>query len=146
MKVVLVCSHGGHLTEMLELREAFEGHDVSYITYEGATTEDLENAFRVPNADKNPIRHVVNAVRIGWHLLRTRPDVVFSTGAEIAVPACFIGKLLGGRVGHMECSAQVTHPSTTGKLVYPVCDLFLVQWENLLKRYGAKARYVGGLL
>jgi hypothetical protein len=31
----------------------------------------------------------------------------------------------------------------TGKVVYPICDVFLVQWERLLKEYGTKAQFKG---
>jgi hypothetical protein len=34
----------------------------------------------------------------------------------------------------------------TGKWVYPITDLFLVQWESLLTQYGPKAKHVGGLI
>ncbi|MFH1722363.1 MAG: PssD/Cps14F family polysaccharide biosynthesis glycosyltransferase [Candidatus Altiarchaeota archaeon] len=146
MKVCLVCSHGGHLTEMLELVEAFEGHKIFFVSYRGSTSEKLENAFLLTNPDVNPLTHLVNAVRIFFKLLREHPDVVFSTGAEIAISACWIGKLLGAKIAHLECSAQVNTPSTTGRLVYPISDLFLVQWESLLKEFGSKARCVGGLI
>ena len=33
MKIALVCNMGGHLAEMLLLMEAFENHDVFFITY-----------------------------------------------------------------------------------------------------------------
>ncbi|MFC2153902.1 capsular biosynthesis protein [Candidatus Altiarchaeota archaeon] len=141
-----MCSHGGHLTEMLEVEEAFKGHDVFYISYTGASTEDLKGVEILENMGASPINFLVGSVKIFFRILKEKPDVVFSTGAEIALPACYLGKLLGARIGYMECSAQVVTPSSTGRLVYPIADLFLVQWESLLKRYGKKARYVGGLI
>ena len=41
MKICLVCSHGGHLTETLQLLEAFEGHDIFFVTYHSSRDEEL---------------------------------------------------------------------------------------------------------
>ena len=146
MKVCLVCSHGGHLTEMLEIEEAFSDHDIFYISYRGKTTEGLKGATLVGNIGKNPFRFLVASWKILSRLWKEKPKIIFSTGAEIAIPSCILGKLLGAKVGYMECSAQVVTPSFTGRLVYPVADLFLVQWEGLRDKFGSKARYVGGLI
>ncbi len=146
LKVALVCSHGGHFTEMREIEEAFKDHEVFFVSYRAVSTKDLPKALLIDNIGNNPLRMVVGALGIFFRFVMDRPDIVFSTGAEIAIPACYIGKLLGARIGHMECSAQVVTPSFTGRLVYPVADLFLVQWERLLQEYGSKARYVGGLI
>ena len=79
--------------------------------------------------------------------LKEKPKVLFSTGAEIAIPSFYIGKFLfRTKLIYLECSAQVYSPSLTGRWVYPISDLFLVQWESLLQHYGPKANYVGGLI
>jgi len=73
--------------------------------------------------------------------------VLFSTGAELAIPSFFIGKFFfRTKLIYLECSAQVYSPSLTGKWVYPITNLFMVQWEPLLNQYGPKAIYVGGLI
>jgi beta-1,4-N-acetylglucosaminyltransferase len=41
MKIGLVCSHGGHLTELLYLLEAFEEHDIFFVTYENPADESI---------------------------------------------------------------------------------------------------------
>jgi beta-1,4-N-acetylglucosaminyltransferase len=80
-------------------------------------------------------------------LLKERPDVVISTGGgEIAIPFCYAGKLMGAKVVFIETLARVTTRSAAGKLIYPIADLFLVQWESLLKLYGSKAQYWGNVL
>ena len=84
-----------------------------------------------------------------WALLilaRERPDVVLSTGSEIAIPFLWIGKLVGAKTAYVESWCRVRTRSGTGPLVYPVADLFLVQWPEVLNLYGPKARYEGGLL
>ena len=90
---------------------------------------------------------IAGILTIVYVFLKERPRVLFSTGAEIAIPAFYIGKLLfRTKLIYLECSAQVDHRSLTGRWVYPIADLFLVQWESLLSQYGPRAKYVGGLI
>jgi beta-1,4-N-acetylglucosaminyltransferase len=89
----------------------------------------------------------MGVIKIFFILLKERPAILFSTGSEIAIPSFYLGKLLfRTKLIYLECSAQVYQASLTGRLVYPITDLFLVQWKPLLKRYGTKAKYVGGLI
>ncbi|GMT42299.1 MAG: capsular polysaccharide biosynthesis protein [bacterium] len=147
LKIVLASSHGGHLTEILALKDVFHGHDCFYITYKGKTTGELEPAYRFGLYFKNPVLFFTIWFSLIRIFLKERPDVIFSTGAELAIPVFYVAKILFGcRLIYLECSAQVEAPSLTGRIVYPITDLFLVQWEPLLKRYGKKARWRGGLI
>ena len=146
LKVCLCCSHGGHLTEMLQLLEAFDGHDVFYFCYDADTTRRLDHAYLIPNMCKNPIEFLKNLMRLSkiyWH---ERPDLIVSTGAEIAIPAVLVGKLFGAKSVYIECGAQVTHPSITGRVMYWMADHLFVQWRELLQAYGPRARYAGSLV
>ena len=99
------------------------------------------------NFAKIPLNLIVGILKIFFIFLKERPRILFSTGAEIAIPSFYIGKFLfRTKLIYLECSAQVYHPSLTGRWVYPITDLFLVQWESLLRQYGPKAKYVGGLI
>ena len=90
---------------------------------------------------------MMGILRIFLTFLKERPAILFSTGAELAIPSFFIGKFFfRTKLIYLECSAQVYHASLTGRLVYPIADLFLVQWEPLLGQYGPRAKYVGGLI
>jgi beta-1,4-N-acetylglucosaminyltransferase len=145
--VICVCSHGGHLVEMLEILDGFKDHDVYFFTYEEETTKELPNAYFFENFAKKPMALLSVAFKMFRLLLKIKPAIIVSTGAELAIPALYISRLFPGqRRIYMECSAQVFSPSLTGRLVYPVSDLFIVQWKTLLARYGKKARYVGGLI
>jgi beta-1,4-N-acetylglucosaminyltransferase len=149
MKLGLVCSHGGHMTEMRMLLPAFEGHELFYVTYPCKRTEMLaerETIYLTPNIGTSPVLMALAFVRACAILVRERPDVVLSTGAEIAIPYLWVGKLLGARIAYVESWCRVQSRSGTGPLVYPVADLFLVQWPDLLRLYGPKAQYCGGLV
>ena len=146
MKICLVCSHGGHLTEMLELSEAFGGHDVFYITYESERTSALVRAYRFQNFTKDRLSLLTFVPRAFKILLKERPQVIVSTGAELAIPIFYLSKLLGIKTVFVESCCRVVSTSLTGRFVYPVADVFLVQWPSLLGRYGPRARYRGSLL
>ncbi len=146
-KIGLICSPGGHLVEALQLMEAFEDSPFFFLTYKEKATLNLKNTHYVANLARNPLNLLVGVIKIFFIFLKERPRILFSTGAEIAVPSFYIGKLLfRTQLIYLECSAQVYHPSLTGRWVYPISDLFLVQWKSLLQRYGPKATYVGGLI
>ena len=79
-------------------------------------------------------------------LAKERPFAIISTGAEIAIPAFLLGKVLGMRLVFVESLCRVSKPSGTGFLLYPLADLFLVQWPQLVNSYGPRAEYAGAVL
>ena len=148
-KIGLVCSHGGHLTEMLELIESFEGHDLFFATYRSTRASELAarcRLYAMANIGANPVR-LLGSLLKAWRVLRIeRPDALVSTGSEIAIPFFVLAKALGIRTVFVESCCRVHSPSRTGRTVYRLADVFLVQWPQLLPRFGKKARYEGGLL
>lgn len=146
MKICLVCSHGGHLTEILQLKESFEGHETFFITYDSVRTRQLEHKYLLRNIGTNPLVMASDSLSILRILLKEKPKLMVSTGSEIAIPAFYLAKLLLIKTVFIESWTRVERPTGTGKIVYPVSDLFLVQWESLLKKYGRKAKYEGAIL
>ena len=146
MKICLVCSHGGHLAEMLHLKEAFEGHETFFITYDSARTRELERKYLLRNIGNNPFLMAYTFLLTFSILLRERPRVIVSTGSEIAIPAFYLARILGIKTIFIESWTRVVQPTGTGRIVYPVSDVFLVQWERLLTKYGKKAKYEGAIV
>ena len=135
---------------MERLLPAFEGKDCFFVTHESEYSRHLRRAYFIPYKE-GYIRERVTWLTTGLValriLLKERPDVVVSTGGgEIAIPFCHAGKLLGAKVIFIETLARVTTRSAAGRLIYPIADLFLVQWESLLQEYGSKAQYWGSVL
>lgn len=146
-KVLLVADPGGHLTELLTLSEAFdERWEKCFATFPDRFAT-LENCCYFKRSKWIFLDIFVFSIKMFHLLLTRRPDIVVSTGSYIGMIAIVLAKMFW-RIPcvFMECSAQVYTPSTTGKIVYHFTDLFLVQWEELLKKYGNKAKYVGGLI
>jgi UDP-N-acetylglucosamine:LPS N-acetylglucosamine transferase len=144
--VCLVCSHGGHLNEMLALHEAFEGCDPFFFAYDAPTTRALGRAYLVPNRPLSPLAFARNVLRLLRIFRRERPVLSVSTGAEIALPVLLVGKLFRVPMVYIECGAQVATPSGTGRVMYWLADEFYVQWPELQARYGPRARLVGSLI
>ena len=79
--------------------------------------------------------------------MKEKPDIIVSDGGgEIAVPFCYIGKILGSKIIFIESLAKITTPTAAAKFINPIADLFLVQWKILLNKFGKKAKYWGSIL
>lgn len=149
MKIILVCSHGGHLTETIQLLPALSRHELVFATYHSARDEEVQKlgrAYFTKNIGLNLWR-MLKAFSWAWSILRREnPDVLLSLGAEIAVPFFYIGKLFDIHTIFIESWCRVESLSITGRMVYPIANVFLVQWPQLLKVCGPRARYEGAVL
>lgn len=148
MKICLVGSSGGHLTQLFGLKKWWEQHDRLWVTFNKVDSVSLlENEKKVwchypTNRNlKNLIKNTILAVKV---LKEYRPDVIISTGAASAIPFFYIGKLLGIKTIYVEVYDRIDSPTLTGKIVYPVTDHFLIQWKEQQKHY-KKGKYVGGI-
>jgi UDP-N-acetylglucosamine:LPS N-acetylglucosamine transferase len=144
--IALVCSHGGHLTELLALRTAWDEMSHFWLTYDAPRTRQLPDAYRMRNIGFNPLLMLVATIRTLLIFARERPNVVITDGAEIAIPAVLVARVLGCRIIFVEVWTRVRLPTLTGRIVYPLSDAFFVMWPELLDSYGPKARYEGGLV
>ena len=90
---------------------------------------------------KNLIKNTFLAFKI---LRKEKPDIIVSTGAAVAIPFFYLGKLFGAKVVYIEVYDRIDKPTITGKLVYPISDLFILQWEEQRKFY-PKGKLLGGL-
>ncbi|WP_456277613.1 PssD/Cps14F family polysaccharide biosynthesis glycosyltransferase [Bacillus sp. AK128] len=151
-KVLFIASLGGHLTQLLQLKPLFEEFDYHIITEKSVITKELkkdyEISFLVYGARNYLFRYFFkftwNTILSFYYFIRERPDVVVTTGAHTSVPICYIAKLFGKKVVFIESFAKTTTPTMSGKIVYPIADLFIVQWESMKKHY-PKAVYGGSI-
>ena len=67
--------------------------------------------------------------------MKFRPDYIITTGVHTAGPMCCIGKILGSKIIYIETFANMVTKTSTGKLLYPISDKFIVQWESMKKLY-----------
>lgn len=147
-KICLVGSSGGHLTHLYLLRPMWEKYDRFWVTFDKVDAQSvLKNEKMYPcyfptNRNLwNLIRNTFLAVKI---LLKENPDVIISSGAAVAVPFFYLGKIMRKKTVYIEVFDRIDGPTLTGKMVYPVTDLFVVQWEEMKKVY-PKAINLGGV-
>lgn len=76
--------------------------------------------------------------------LKIKPDVVVSTGTHTAVFMCYIAKIFRKKVIWIETFANRNTGTLAGKIVYPIADKFIVQWEEMKKVY-KNSYYFGSL-
>lgn len=150
MKICFVSSSGGHWEELMCLKEIADKNNSFYVTESGGQAEErnLERMYlfhQINRREKLFLLHFVWVfLRATKILIYEKPDVVISTGALLAFPFCFVAKLMKRKVVFIESFARVDNKSLTGKLVEPFADLFIVQWEQMLKCY-PNAVYAGSV-
>jgi len=146
--ILLVCSSGGHLQQMLALEPAWGAYSHVWVTFDKSDVRSLLRDERVVFAHWPTNRNLKNLVRnlvLAWRTLRTvRPKVVLSTGAGVAVPFAWLARLRGIRFVYVESFTRIDGPSLSGRLVAPIADRVYVQWPELVDGL-AKARYAGNV-
>lgn len=87
-------------------------------------------------SDKPKFKNLIRNTAVAWKVLRKeKPDLIISSGAAVAVPFFYLGKLFGAKLIYIEVFDRIDKPTMTGKLVYPIVDKFIVQWEEMKKVY-----------
>ena len=98
MKVLFVCSSGGHLAQLHDLEPWWQHHERGWVTFDSVDATSLLVGERVIWAHHPTTRNLMNALRnlrLAFRLLRRdRPDVVISDGAGVAVPFFLVAKAL----------------------------------------------------
>lgn len=149
MKIMFVSSPGGHLAQLLPLTDWWKGHSRSWVTFRQPEVEAALAGEDVTWAYHPTTRNVPNAVRnlfLAWPTLRkARPDVVVSVGAGVSVPFFIAAKLMGIHTVYIECFDRITMPTLSGRLCYPLSDIFCVQWEEQ-KAFYPEAINIGPVL
>lgn len=139
MKVCLVGSSGGHLTHLYMLKPFWKNTDRFWVTFDKedarSLLQDERQYYCYYPTNRNIKALLINTFLALKVLLKERPDVIISSGAAVAVPFFYIGKLLGAKLVYVEVFDRIDKPTVTGKLVYPITDKFIVQWEEMKKVY-----------
>jgi UDP-N-acetylglucosamine:LPS N-acetylglucosamine transferase len=144
--LLLVCSSGGHLLQLVELRPAWEPFDRLWVTFDKSDAGSLLRDETVVHAYGPTNRNVPNLLRnlrLALRLIRReRPSAVMTTGAGVAVPFAWIGRLLGVPVVYVESVTRMNELSLSGRLIRPVAERTYVQWPELAEQ--APGRHFAG--
>jgi len=103
-----------------------------------------ERSYFIKDVKRDILSLILNFFQSLLVFLIEKPKITISTGAGVTFFICVLSKLFGGKVIFIESFSRVNYPSLTGRIVYHLSDLFIVQWEFLLKFY-KKAVYGGSI-
>lgn len=148
MKICLVGSSGGHLTHLYLLKPFWKDKERFWVTFDKEDTRSIlgnETFYPCHYPANRNLKNLIKNTVLAFNILRKeRPDVIISSGAAVAVPFFYLGKLFGAKTVYIEVFDRIDAPTLTGKIVYPVTDKFIVQWEEMKKVY-PKAINLGGI-
>ena len=153
-EVLFISSTGGHFTELMSLSPLFEKYDYTIITEKDKTSENLKEKFGkklyfLPYGTRSKLftyifKYLYLCIKTVYLYFKIRPKVIVTTGTHTAGPMCILGKIFGSKIIYIETFANIDKKTATGKIIYKIADLFIVQWEEMLKLY-PKAVYGGSI-
>ncbi len=139
MKICLICSAGGHLMQLHLLEDFWQKHERFWVTENKVDARSLLSEEEVFFGYFPTTRNIWNLLRNSFLAVKLifskSPDLIVSNGAGIAVPFFYLAKLLGIKTVYIEVYDRVNSRTLTGRLVHPVADKFIVQWESQQKLY-----------
>lgn len=139
LKVCLVGSSGGHLTHLYMLKPFWEKKERFWVTFDKEdarsllTGEKFYPAYYPSNRSAKAL--LINTWRALRILIKEKPDLIISSGAAVAVPFFWIGKICGAKTIYIEVFDRIDSSTLAGKLCYPVTDRFIVEWDEMKEVY-----------
>lgn len=151
-RVMFISSTGGHLSELLQLKSIFANYDYHIVTEKTKVNLESTKEYgkRISFLKYGTRHHLLaycfifpfNILKSIGLFMKYRPQVIVTTGAHTSVAMCYIAKMFRRKVIYIETFANIHTRTMTGRLVYPIVDVFVVQWESMLELY-PKAIYGG---
>lgn len=139
MKILFVCSTGGHFRALQNLNLFWKQHEYVWITFHTEGTEIALKNDRVYWAYSPTNRNIPNLMRnlyLACKIIsQERPQMILSTGAGVAVPFIIVGKIYKCKTVFVESYTRVKELSLSAKLVLPFLDVLYVQWRQLKEKY-----------
>ena len=135
---LLVATPGGHLAQLQLIASCFDDFERRWVSVAHDSVDVGQETLVLAHGPTT--RNIGNLIRnfgVAWREIRSsRPDLIFSTGAGLAVPFFVLGRLFGIRTVYLEVYDRIDSRTLTGRLVRPFCTEFLVQWPEQQAVYG----------
>lgn len=151
-RVLFISSTGGHLSEMMKLKSCFKKYNYYIVTEKTKSNMGLKDEYKgkvsyLVYGTKDHLftyifKFLYNILKTIYLYFKIHPDYIVTTGTHTAGPMCYLGKIFGSRVIYIETFANMKTKTITGRLIYPIADMFLVQWESMIELY-PKAKFGG---
>lgn len=133
-KIVAIASGGGHWIQLLRLRPAFEGNEVTFVSTHKDFRKDIGNQrfLTVTDASMDEKGKLLALfMQMFWLILKSRPDVVITTGAAPGFAGILFGRLLGAKTIWLDSIANAEELSSSGKHAKKIASIWLTQWQHL---------------
>ncbi len=144
-RVLFIASTGGHLNELMQLKSMFNNYDYHLLTEKTKSNKALKNEhgkrvhYLVFGTKDHmltyPFKLLYNSFKSLFLFFKIHPDYIVTTGVHTAGPISIIAKIFGTKIIYIETFASIKKSTITGKLLYPICDKFIVQWESMKKQF-----------
>jgi UDP-N-acetylglucosamine:LPS N-acetylglucosamine transferase len=139
LKICLVGSSGGHLTHLYMLKPFWEDKERFWVTFDKEDAKSIlkeEKLYPCYYPTNRNLKNLIRNTALAWKVLRKeKPNLIISSGAAVAVPFFYLGKLFGAKLIYIEVFDRIDKPTMSGKMVYPIVDKFIVQWEEMKQVY-----------
>ncbi|HRX48986.1 MAG TPA: PssD/Cps14F family polysaccharide biosynthesis glycosyltransferase [Spirochaetota bacterium] len=154
MKICLTANSGGHINELIQLKNYYDNHDVFFITDRNPLSIELSQKNKVYFVEKFIFKEVIrklqffkpvkNFFQSFCIIIKEKPDAVITTGAGVALGSWLSAKILFKKNIFIESAARIKTPSTYGKYIGARSDAVIVQWNQLRPFF--KSPIYGGLV
>lgn len=157
MKIALVASKGGHLGQikLIFTNEVLEDNDAILVTEDFFKRGKVREAFLgkfsafyfAPDVLKlNPFQYLKTLIAMIRLFKNERVEAIVTNGAQLSIPAVIAGRLLAIPIVFMDTIIRVKTPNWSARFCYFFADRFLVQHREMMRKYGKKSEYWGGVL
>lgn len=142
-RVLAVASGGGHWVQLFRLRKSWDGCEVTYVTTQAGFGETVaedaaERGESIPKykiiieANRwQKIRLLRSLLQMCFIIIKTRPDIIITTGAAPGYFALRLGKLFGAKTVWVDSIANAQHLSLSGQKAGRYADVWMTQWPDL---------------
>jgi UDP-N-acetylglucosamine transferase subunit ALG13/glycosyltransferase involved in cell wall biosynthesis len=149
VEVLVVTSAGGHLHDACVISSAWASRTRAWVSFDKPDVRSRLAGERVYFGHGPTNRSLPNLIRnlgLAWRVVgETRPRVLVTTGAGIAVPFAWVARLRGARIVYVECAGRIDRPSLSARLIAPVAGDIYAQWPELAASW-RRAEYRGNVL
>jgi UDP-N-acetylglucosamine:LPS N-acetylglucosamine transferase len=149
-RVLAISSGGGHWIQLFRMRQAFDGHLVTY----ASTMKDLAAGILQDAAERGQsapryvqlveanrwqkTRVIQLALSVAWLVLKVRPHTIISTGAAHGFFAIVAGRLIGAKTVWIDSIANAEELSGSGRQVARFAHHRLSQWPDVAAKEGVE--------
>lgn len=146
-RVLAVASGGGHWRQLRRLADILDCYDVHYVTtIDGLPEQDDVKTYSIitETSSTNKTTLLSATLQLINILIKTRAQVVISTGAAPGVIAILVGRIFLCKTLWVDSIANADDLSLSGKIAKRVAHKTLSQWQSVANKHGVD--YWGQLL